>query len=1435
MLSYSLTGFTHRWRNFPHRLSHLHLGLTTDPWSAVGAANSGHDPDSAELGVDWALLNLPGLGRARIEGVVVDEWRGALARVPDAGRVIGRVDTGVPVAQGAVQPFLLRWSWTPRLGGEPVAVWPVRLGLSLSVEDGGGTWMIVASTDLAHGDAPDDLKAPPERTPHQHEFLVDVGWTSAPADAAHRVTMPRRALLSPVPTVQAQVQGRAGAPHAVALLSGFGFALSEQGNEPGRYLQGITFGVNPAGWDPATGKLGLRVTAGPHAITPVNPSRVAAHVDVLVVHPTQAPLRQGATLLSVQSGGSGGKVETARRPLPALPGPVVEGTKPFGEPPAIVRMPATFAPWTHASVAGFAVRRLDPPPNHALIGYGLANSGRASKERNPLLVRAMALGDADGNRVVFVVADLWSGSRFLHERVAELTRASIGLDVDRLVLMGTHTHTGPSGFIGNDLYDFFAAHTGSFDDVVAEELAQRIAGTVREAWEKRQPARVRVDVRKAWGLSRNRSWPAFTRNPGYETWNAQGMPGGDAPAELAGRQKAVDPRVTVLSAYGTNGERLGVFATFACHNTAVGHSAPWQYDSDWTGAAASHVEASEGGVALVALSGAGDQTPLPPTRKEAYNGPDHAGQDLRRFVGEGVGNAILSTNAAGAAGSEVVRLRVGYRDWWTTDHDLADPAWNDAPKAKLADWAFGAPAMGGAEDGRSPWPLYPVFARDGMVSDRFPPSSPQHPKALALGPVQDLLDWAQASLRPAPVHGLHTIQVAGHLFATVPGEPTVWAAHQIAAALAGVEGARSVSVVGYANDYAGYFTTASEYRAQCYEGASTLYGANSTLQLAQRIAELARRPDGFPVQSRMPGFPAKVAARKATDSVGARRTADGIIAWRTWAGKLPTATPTVLVFERVDAGLVPVSLPRPPRVDRALLSVDSGTEAWVAEITLPEGTGQGRFLVSFDGATVKLGGPWPEGVTPAPKVQDLESLAALLDQAPDGGTALLEALFPSASAAEMRALIDAAVRPGLEAVWPLPTHVEVDPAALAAFVQAHPIAGQLTPEEVRSTKFQTYEDWNSYVFDSGGIGYHATGMRVARPMYLDIQDRAKALSYPTRPGEDPAQATVRLAMFADFGNGLYPTRGIARQLTDAGLPYAFHLGDVYYSGSKEEFETGFFYGDDHGGFVGPLAPVLPKTELFMLAGNHEMYSRGEFFQAAIRQKKAAFPALQRQEAEMWRLRGDGFQVVGIDSMWSTWEEHGTRIGARLGADALALLDAWLAEGLFTILLTSDHAWDRGKKRKTRLLADLEPHIRAGRVDLWMWGNVHYASLYESFQFDGVAAPGVVTACVGHGGYPFYTQERGEKLPAGVRERWADDRSRFWPLQNVRPDVGLNGWVEVTLDHPAGEWRVGLNWRDWVGREIARTRLVKPDGGALTITDMEELRESAGGLAYVPVG
>lgn len=392
---------------------------------------------------------------------------------------------------------------------------------------------------------------------------------------------------------------------------------------------------------------------------------------------------------------------------------------------------------------------------------------------------------------------------------------------------------------------------------------------------------------------------------------------------------------------------------------------------------------------------------------------------------------------------------------------------------------------------------------------------------------------------------------------------------------------------------------------------------------------------------------------------------------------------------------------------------------------------------------------------------------------------------------------------------------KVDATELGAFNAAYRdvLAAPISYDEAAATDFQTKEDWNGYV-TTGAAGFIA-GRKVRAPLIPHTPDRSDAMTFSLREGQDPAVEPLRMALFADFGNGLYAPREIARRITEGAFPYAFHLGDVYYDGNAREFAEYF---------EKPLAPLVASTELFMLSGNHEMYSKGEHFQRYITGKAARHPGLQRQNAEMFRLRGHGLQVIGLDTMWCDWDGKPFRGNEpRLDDSTKALLERWLTEGDpdgFNILLTSNEPFSTESKGTTKMLDDLAPFLRRGLVDLWCWGNVHHAAIWDTYKVEGTTEHGFVGACVGHGGYPFYTQGAPKKTE-GAECLWSERQHRFWPYAGVRPEVGLNGWASLSLARKADGWHATLTYRDWLGRDRARATIVKHRGLGPTLHSVVE--------------
>ncbi|HET9929199.1 MAG TPA: neutral/alkaline non-lysosomal ceramidase N-terminal domain-containing protein, partial [Polyangiaceae bacterium] len=449
---------------------------------------------------------------------------------------------------------------------------------------------------------------------------------------------------------------------------------------------------------------------------------------------------------------------------------------------------------------------LTPAEAYAMAGYSWAGRIGTPSGDEDLFARALYLESA-GECVALCFIDLMSASLRLVQAVAErLKKAGEATLAENFILSGTHTHTGPGNFYGNSFYDVFAqnlfgAERKGFQAGLVAQMADAICRSILGAKQNARSGRLVVNRAEVWGLSRNRSLPAYAAN----FFNGAGERitlGGTPPAELSEAECAIDPRLTTLTAV-TDTQVIGAFSLFGCHATALGPK--WEtYARDWPGVLVDTVEAGlrerglcgEGtAVAALGQGAGGDITPLPfDDDRGASQGPE-----LAQRVGAALAKAALACVDQAMSEAALVPLVLSHESGIFRV---------DAPSGERP-WMIGLPVMGGAEDGRSVF--YELgFVREGTA--QRPDGSPQSPKVPALGVIQEML--AEVALDIAPYHPWHRLKLGAHVIFSVPGEPTATAAHELETALLSATGHASASVLGYTGDYAGYFTTEAEYECQ---------------------------------------------------------------------------------------------------------------------------------------------------------------------------------------------------------------------------------------------------------------------------------------------------------------------------------------------------------------------------------------------------------------------------------------------------------------------------------------------------------------------------------------------------------------------------------------------------------------------------------------------
>ena len=553
------------------------------------------------------------------------------------------------------------------------------------------------------------------------------------------------------------------------------------------------------------------------------------------------------------------------------------------------KMPASHPPFEprgrgRAGQLEVGVARVDitPPPGASLFGHG-PGARVAVGAWTRLMCRAFYLSTQGALEpgIAIVSCDLPMTSTLLHRRTA--LRIFPVLPSSHLVIVATHTHAGPGHFFdAENLSGATSSHFPGYDDAMVEFLAERIADGVMRAQGRRRPAQMRWVRSWAWGLTRNRSLPAYRLNP-LPYPSPKNVPEG-----LTESQRAIDPNLRLLEFRAldpkTNepGGPIGSLAFFAMHPTVLPNTNRY-YGADVFGVATRLMDNEleqqwadlstdtaarcwrrefEGDACVLARSGDpvhaivntnfGDMTPTRSlgTAVEAIR----LGEDLARRIWTA---HCAEDGCPGTAAKSKSHPKPKAEPWKSHVHlDLRYVEVN-LPGAKLLEYpqgirepalceeaALGLRAIRGAADHPSimEW-LLPA----NVATADYSATGCQAPKATV-----GFLTGGFPEQLP-----LSLVRLDNTLVSFVPGELTIQAGEEINASVRKAGPALGLGpnpdalASGIANGYIQYLTTRYEYKLQRYEGASTLYGPSSTTYLAEVFHHLARHMAGQPVTGKL--------------------------------------------------------------------------------------------------------------------------------------------------------------------------------------------------------------------------------------------------------------------------------------------------------------------------------------------------------------------------------------------------------------------------------------------------------------------------------------------------------------------------------------------------------------------------------------------------------
>ncbi len=232
--------------------------------------------------------------------------------------------------------------------------------------------------------------------------------------------------------------------------------------------------------------------------------------------------------------------------------------------------------------AAFSEKKITPENSIQLDGFGGRNK-LSERVVDDLFLRAAALEDDKGQRVIIVSADILSFNMPMNRRIRYWAEKKLGLDAGRIIFNASHTHYGP----------MLAQHPSrpewSVDSAYVDFFEQAVMHVIEEVNHDLFDAKITYTPAKAhFGI--NRRYP----KDGIIDWGP--LPEG-----------YYDPDFPVFAVYDTQDNLKSLIYSYACHPTSGGYGNSNNYVSaDFPGAVAAALKERCGkNIVPMFLQGAG--------------------------------------------------------------------------------------------------------------------------------------------------------------------------------------------------------------------------------------------------------------------------------------------------------------------------------------------------------------------------------------------------------------------------------------------------------------------------------------------------------------------------------------------------------------------------------------------------------------------------------------------------------------------------------------------------------------------------------------------------------------------------------------------------------------------------------------------------------------
>ena len=239
---------------------------------------------------------------------------------------------------------------------------------------------------------------------------------------------------------------------------------------------------------------------------------------------------------------------------------------------------------------GVAKVVITPEKSMWMAGYGFRDH-ESEGTLHDLWAKALALEDAEGNKVVLVTTDLLGFPKGLSDRIRSRISKEWGLAKAQILLNSSHTHSAP--VLADALFDIYPLGPDGLKKVkqYTNLLEDKIVALVGKAVQSMKPVQLFADngVTRFQVNRRNNEAATLPRKTDL-----------DGPNDYA---------VPVIKVADPSGNLIAVAFGYACHNTVLNI---YQWSGDYAGFAQLELEKMYPGVTAMFFQGAGaDQNPLP--------------------------------------------------------------------------------------------------------------------------------------------------------------------------------------------------------------------------------------------------------------------------------------------------------------------------------------------------------------------------------------------------------------------------------------------------------------------------------------------------------------------------------------------------------------------------------------------------------------------------------------------------------------------------------------------------------------------------------------------------------------------------------------------------------------------------------------------------------